>query len=123
MFIIFGWLKETKHEKSLLDTYCYHCNNNSTWELCSETEWVTFFDIKTIPFLAKHYIVCDRCHDEFNLSKEITRGVTRLNKLSASKSRKLHDRLVSELEKHQLSNKTERQLEFIKSIRSKNKHN
>lgn len=119
MFIIFGWLKEEKHEKSLLDTYCYHCNNNSTWELCSETEWVTFFDIKTIPFLKKNYIVCSKCHDVFDLNKQISNGVNRLHKLSDAKSSQLHDLLVAELEQYQLSNKTERQLEYIRSIRSK----
>lgn len=120
MFLIFGWGKETKHEKSLLNTYCYHCNNNSTWELCSETEWATFFYFKTIPFLKKYFIVCSSCRDEFNLNKKISKGVTRLSKLSETKSKQLHDYLVSELENYQLSNKTERQKEYIKSMRSKN---
>lgn len=119
MIIIFGWLKEAKHEKSLLDTYCYHCNNNSTWELCSETEWVTFFDIKTVPFLKKYFIICNKCNDEFELNKKISKGVVKLHKLNAIRRQKLHDELVAKLEKYQLSNKTERQLEYIKSIRSK----
>ena len=118
MFIIFGWLKESEHVKSLLDTYCYHCNNSTTWELCCETEWVTFFEIRTIPFIKKYFIVCDRCNDLFDLNKKISKGVTKLENLNRKRSKRLHDKLVAELEKYQLSNKTERQLEYIKSIRS-----
>lgn len=118
MFIIFGWLKEARHEKSLINTYCYHCNSDSIWELYSETEWVTFFEIRTIPFLRKYFVVCRKCNDEFDLDKKISKGVNRLDRLSKRKSKKLHDLLVSELESYQLSNKTERQLEFIKSQRS-----
>ena len=48
----------------------------------------------------------------------MSKGVNKLEKLSHKKSQRLHDKLVAELEKHQLSNKTERQLKYIKSIRS-----
>jgi len=121
MFIMFGWLKETVHEKPLLDTYCYHCNNNSTWDLFRVTEWVTLFEIKALPFLNKHYIVCDRCNDTFDLDKKISKQVGKLHQLNPHKSQRLHDELVSQLEKKQLQGKSQRQLDYIKSIRSVNK--
>jgi len=121
MFIMFGWLKESVHVKPLIDTYCYHCNNNSTWELFRETEWVTFFELKTIPFINKHYIVCERCNDTFHLDKKTTKQVYKLQRLSERKSLRLHDHLVSQMEKEQLKGKSQRQLDYIKSIRSNRK--
>lgn len=119
MFIIFGWLKEEQAVKPLIDTYCYHCSNSSTWHLCKETEWVTFFDIRTIPFITEYFIVCERCNDVFDLDKKTGRKVMSIHKLSSSKSEQLHDKLVKNLEKHQLANKTERQLAYIKAMRAR----
>lgn len=122
MFVIFGWLKESTPVKPLLDTWCYHCNSQRTWELYCETEWVTFFDIRTFPFMKKYFLYCSKCHDTLPLDKHTGNTVMQLDSLGSSKSQMLHDNLVCELEKHQLSNKTERQLAYIRSIRDSNKN-
>ena len=67
MIIIFGWLKETKPVRPLLNSYCYHCQKSTQWHLWLETEWVTFFDIRTLPFIWKNYIVCPGCRHVFHL--------------------------------------------------------
>jgi hypothetical protein len=118
MFIVYGWLKEKSHVKTLLTTYCYNCNYDSSWELWCETEWATFFAIKTIPFLKKFSIACRGCNDAFDLNKSLSKRIVRLTHLNKEKSDQLHDELVVCLEKHQMSNKTERQIEYIKSIRA-----
>ena len=111
--------KEQQVVKPLLDTYCYNCNNASTWHLCKETEWVTFFDIRTIPFINEHFLICERCNDVLDLDKKAGKKVEKLSPLSVKKSAQLHDNIVERMEAYQLSNKTERQLEYIKSMRSK----
>ena len=51
MFIIFGWVKEVKEVGPALDCHCYRCQRKRTWEHWKEIEWVSFFLIKTIPFI------------------------------------------------------------------------
>src|SRR5262252_8332995 len=68
MIVIFGWVKETKPVGSaLLQTYCYHCQKRASWDLWRETEWVSFFAVKTIPFLWKNFLVCSGCRDVYPL--------------------------------------------------------
>ena len=68
MIIIFGWLKETRPVRPLLNSYCYHCQKTTTWHLWRETEWVSFFAVKTIPFIWKNHVVCPGCEYAFPLS-------------------------------------------------------
>lgn len=68
MFIIFGWLKESYNISAFINHYCYNCGCKKFWVLHTETEWVTFFDIKTVPFLTKRKIFCERCGDGVNVS-------------------------------------------------------
>ena len=118
MFIIFGWLKEEVIVKSLIDTHRYHCNHSTNWYLCKETEWVTFFDIRTIPFINKYFIVCERCGDVFDLDRGLSKQINKLDSLSDRKRIDLHNALVQAMEKFQLRNKTERQIKYIKTMRS-----
>lgn len=67
MFIIFGWLKESYNTSAFIKHYCYNCGCEKSWVLNTETEWVTFFDIKTIPFLTKRKIFCERCGDNIDI--------------------------------------------------------
>lgn len=68
MIIIFGWMKETQPVRPLFGSYCYHCQKTTHWHLWRETEWVSFFAIKTIPFIWKNYVVCPGCEYIFHLS-------------------------------------------------------
>ncbi|ENN8378729.1 hypothetical protein ACAX46_004196 [Providencia rettgeri] len=68
MFIIFGWLKENYKVNGFIKTYCYNCDDVKPFLLETETEWVTFFSIKTIPFLSKRRLFCERCGDEIGIS-------------------------------------------------------
>jgi len=108
MIFIFGWLKETKSVRST-DCYCYHCQRKRTWDLWRETEWVTFFAVKTIPFLWKNFIECSGCGDTVRLNdaryKQVSQG-----RASAE--------LLAFLEEHQLSQKNELQRNFLRSIRA-----
>jgi hypothetical protein len=63
MFIIFGWVKEVKEVGPALDCHCYRCQRKRTWEHWKEIEWVSFFLIKTIPFIYKTYVVCEGCRE------------------------------------------------------------
>jgi len=117
MFIIFGWLKEGVFKESILSTYCYHCNSISSWGLYTETEWVTFFEIKTIPFLRKHSLSCERCHDLIPLSNQYGRKIYNLYTLNERQKSRLHEEVVAMLERHQLAGKTERQMKYIRSMK------
>lgn len=63
MFIIFGWQKEAQNFTQFNACYCYNCADIKQWILYVETEWVSFFGIKTIPFLTKRNVYCERCGD------------------------------------------------------------
>ncbi|HEY6094791.1 MAG TPA: hypothetical protein VIU93_07540 [Gallionellaceae bacterium] len=109
MFIIFGWVKEAKQASHVVDNYCYHCQRKRTWNLWRETEWVSFFAVKTIPFLWKNFIVCGGCNDTIRLSE--------------SHYRQLADgapanEVAAFLEEQQLSQKNELQRNYLRSIRA-----
>jgi hypothetical protein len=110
MIIIFGWLKETKPVKPLLDCYCYVCQRKSSWELWRETEWVTFFGMRTLPFLSKDSLACSRCGDETPLERSRSQ---RLQRGGAAPSE-----AAAFLEGHQLSGKSEVQRNFLLSVRA-----
>lgn len=108
MFIIFGWLKETTEVGAALDCYCYGCQRPRTWEHWKETEWVTFFAIRTIPFLSKSHVVCGGCRQAVQLNGWQARQLPDQAQWPA---------LAHSLEEHQLAGKSERQRNFLLSHR------
>jgi hypothetical protein len=109
MFIIFGWVKEAKAVRPVVDSYCYHCQRQRTWDLWRETEWVSFFAVKTIPFLWKNFIVCGGCDDTIQLDDARYRQLAEETPSAE---------LIAFLEEHQLSQKNELQRNFLRSIRA-----
>jgi len=108
LLIMFGWLKETKEVGPALDCYCYRCQRQRSWEHWKETEWVTFFTIKTIPFLSKTRIVCGGCREPVQLDRERANFLT---------SKEHLPRLVNFLEEHQLAQKSPIQRNYLKAQR------
>lgn len=104
MIIIFGWLKERGVRRPLKTCYCYNCKNAKTWLLLHETEWVTFFAVKTIPFIRKHFLFCEGCGDIISASAREVRLV------SAGGGE-------AEIERLQLAGKTENQRRYLLAAR------
>lgn len=114
MFVIFGWLKDAREVGPGLDCYCYTCQRARPWEHWRVTEWVTFFDIRTIPFLWRNHVVCAGCRQAIQLDGQ--------------QSRKLQHKaqwpsLVHFLEQHQLAKKSELQRNFLLSQRAERERN
>ncbi len=109
MIVIFGWRKESAPLRSALDAYCWHCHRTSEWSLWRDTEWVTFFYIKTIPFLRKYSLVCSGCRDTIPIDRAHAarigtgRGQTEFAEF---------------LEARQLAGKNETQRKFLRAMRS-----
>ena len=104
MIIIFGWLKETQRIRPAIRSYCYHCQKRATWHLWRETEWVSFFAVKTVPFLWKNFLVCEGCEDSFPLDR------SRYVQLSSPQMQAL---IAGALEEKQLAPKNEVQRNFL----------
>lgn len=68
MLIIFGWEKDIVDIPNFTQCYCYNCDDAKRWVLNIEREWVSFFAIKTIPFLTKRKIYCERCGDTIRIN-------------------------------------------------------
>lgn len=111
MFIIFGWLKETKEVGSACACHCYRCQRSRHWEHWKVTEWVTFFAIKTIPFLSKSHVVCSSCRESIALSASQARYIGNEGSLR---------HLTEFVEEHQLSQKSEVQRRYLQSQREQN---
>jgi hypothetical protein len=109
VFFIFGWVKESKEVGRALDCYCYRCQRIRAWEHWRETEWVSFFGIKTIPFLWKNFVPCTTCRDPVRLGAAQARQV---------EDKKEFPSLAAFLEEHQLSQKSELQRNFLQSQRA-----
>jgi hypothetical protein len=109
MFVVVGWLKEKRPVKAVLSCYCYVCQRKSKWAVLRETEWVTFFAARTIPFLSKDSLACARCGDEAPIKKPEAR------ELLAGRS--VQD-LVRRLETLQLASKSEVQRNFLLATRA-----
>lgn len=109
MIIIFGWLKESRPVKPLLECYCYVCQRNSRWELWRETEWVTLFGMRTLPFLSRDSLACPLCGDatvlEPSHSQRLQRG-------------EVPSEVAAFLERHQLAGKSDVQRNFLLSARA-----
>jgi len=109
MFVVFGWLKEERPVRPLLDCYCYVCQRKTAWMLWRETEWVTLFRMKTLPFLSKDSLACERCGDEVALAGEHSRRL---------QGGEPHQETAAFLERHQFASKTEVQRNFLVSTRA-----
>jgi len=109
MIIIFGWLKETRPVKPVLECYCYVCQRKSSWELWRETEWVTLFGMRTLPFLSKDSLACSRCSDHTPVQRDQSQLLQRGEATSAA---------VAFLERYQLNGKSEVQRNFLLSARA-----
>jgi hypothetical protein len=109
MIIIFGWMKETQPVRPLAGSYCYHCQKTTTWQLWRETEWVSFFAVKTIPFIWKNFVVCPGCKYEFRLNWSLYRQIA---------SPPAQAQLAAAIESSQLSTKNELQRNFLLTQRA-----
>ncbi len=92
-----------------LDAYCWRCHRTSEWSLWRETEWVTFFYIKTIPFLWKHSLVCAGCRDTIPIDRSLAA------RIGAERG---HSELAEFLESRQMAGKNETQRNFLRAMRS-----
>lgn len=108
MFVMFGWLKEARPVKPLLECYCYVCQRNAAWELWRETEWVTLFGMRTLPFISKDSLVCERCGDEAPLTRDHAQRLQRGAAVAEA---------PAFLENHQFASKSEVQRNFLRSAR------
>ena len=111
MLIMSGWVKEAREVGPALTCHCYRCQKKRVWEHWKETEWVSFFTIKTIPFLSKSHVVCSACRESVLLSGDQMRLLGNEQQLP---------RLATILEDHQLSQKSEVQRAFLLSQRQQN---
>jgi hypothetical protein len=108
MIVMFGWVKERRAVGSGLTCYCYRCQRARDWEHWKETEWVSFFMIKTIPFLSKNFVVCTACREPIELDRKSSRQLGPAGN---------HSELAKHLEEHQLAQKSEVQRRFLQSHR------
>lgn len=111
MFIIFGWEKTVRPLESLITTNCYHCDNVSSWSLWKETQWLSLFFIKVLPFSSKHHLCCDICSNSVPLNNSL--ATSTLSK--SNRNEALHAELLSKIEQHQFVGLTEGQISFKKA--------
>ena len=108
MFVMFGWVKDAREVQVNLSCHCYRCQRTRQWECWKETEWVSFFMVKTIPFLSKTQVVCGACREAFALDAQRARQLGIAAELP---------RFVDHLEDLQLAGKSEVQRGFLKAQR------
>jgi hypothetical protein len=120
MIIIFGTTNRGKRERPLLDTYCYQCRRETTWDWYRLNEWITIFFVPILPTTSGHLLVCTGCHDQLKLERDEAHGVQQLKQLPAREAQELHDRLVQRLKTRQFADKTDTQREFLESQRREN---
>jgi hypothetical protein len=109
MFVVYGWLKEKRPVKPVFNCYCYVCQRAESWEVVRETEWVTFFGMRTIPFLTRDALACGRCADLIPLAR--TQALRLLRGDDTARSMAL-------VEEFQLASKSEVQRNFLLSMRA-----
>jgi len=119
MIIIFGSATKGAPVRKLIDTYCYQCKREVTWDWFRVTEWMSAFFVPVLPLKSEHFLVCPACRDRVRLKTDELRSIKRLRQLAESDSRILHDRLVQRLEDHQLADKTATQRVFLKTHRQR----
>ena len=104
MFIMFGWVKETKEIGAGLACYCFRCQRPRTWARWKQTEWVSFFTIKTIPFLSTSHAVCTGCREAIRLEGKHAK---------AADDGKHTSHLIDYLEERQLAHKSPVQRSYL----------
>lgn len=109
MIIVFGWLRENRPVRPLFDCYCYVCQRSSSWELWRETEWVTLFGMRTLPFLSKDSLACSRCGDHTPLERQHSHELQSGLALSDA---------AGFVERYQLKGKSDVQRNFLLSARA-----
>ena len=118
MIIIFGWEKQAEAIRTAFDNYCFNCQRTTEWVHGVESEWVTFFDIKTFRFKKDNFVVCSGCDDDFDLDKRATKKLDELHQSSNQAEKEwILGGFKTLLEEYQLSTKTEAQRAFIRSAR------
>ena len=110
MIVIFGYAKDAKPVAKTISIYCYRCQCETQRLLRRETEWVTFFLVKTIPFFSRHYIVCERCGEAHMLDRAALRKL---------KSPSTQPQFRQQLEDVQLAGKSEIQRNFLQTQRAR----
>ena len=108
MFVMFGWVKDARELDASVRCYCYRCQRTRAWSAWKETEWVSFFMVKTIPFISKTHIVCPNCREAFALDARRARQLGIASEMP---------QFVDHLEGLQLANKSEVQRGFLKAQR------
>jgi hypothetical protein len=108
MFVMFGWVKDAREVGAPVRCYCYRCQRMRPWERWKETEWVSFFMVKTIPFLSSTHVVCGACREAFKLDARRARQSGAAEELPE---------FTAHLEDLQLANKSEVQRGFLKAQR------
>jgi hypothetical protein len=108
MFVMFGWVKDAKEIGASVRCYCYRCQRTRQWERWKETEWVSFFMVKTIPFLSSTHVVCGACREAFKLDAKRARQSGIAEELP---------RFTEHLEDLQLASKSDVQRGFLKAQR------
>jgi hypothetical protein len=115
MLIIYGWRKEGHSVKQALECYCYVCQRNSDWYVWRESEWVTFFGVKTIPFIFKHFLICAQCKDKSALTKKHLRHIMN--------GKEIPDETITFLEQYQLGSKNAVQRNYLLSMKAERESN
>lgn len=115
MFVIFGWEKTVKPLETLLTTDCRRCQNHARWNIWQQTEWVSLFFIRLLPFKSRYYLACGICSDAVELSEKTCKRARNHRRLSPAKSRDVYDQLIGEIEDHQYAGMTEGQRQYYKN--------
>lgn len=123
MIVVFGWQKTFAPRESLLKTHCHHCNNEVSWRIWHETEWVSLFLVRVLPFLRKYHLACEVCRDSVPLDAKTTRRARNRGALDPAASRELHDSLIKLIEDHQYGGMTEGQRRYYRETRRRSKEN
>ena len=109
MIVIYGWLKEKRPIKAVLNSYCYVCQRTEDWHVVREVEWVTFFGMRTFPFMSKDWLACGRCEDGMPLARAHSASLLRGDSAASSTA------LLAEF---QLASKSQVQRTFLLSMRA-----
>ena len=70
MIIFFGSAKHAERLGEVCRTYCFDCQKNTPWVVGKLTERMSLFDIPMFPFKRDYFIFCDKCGDDFSLSRK-----------------------------------------------------
>lgn len=78
-FIIVGWPTRTKEIGTVAPGGCPHCENQSTWTLVKQRQWLTIFWLPLLPLsFASHVLVCDTCSMAIDIDGDTVRDAKSL---------------------------------------------